>query len=294
MSTIPISEALYRHVDPQHVAYLHQARELDRSLLVEAKAATTNPHLDAWKPESRELVDLLEARIAAHDEKAAAFKITLTPLEEAVANEAAARAEHERAQAAWGLGSLDRKENLRLRDDRDHADRVLIVRRRELEAATRNSRARLPGNNGVPQGPGRELIEAITLAVRRRTYQARSTGGYEGGGFKATTEVTAVRGAVAAAVWRGLVEGIDDLKWIPVYAARHIAAAEKELESKKQFHTSGALMNKDEVEQAAAEISDFVAELERFKKDHEAHRRMQAEEHKKQLDAARVLLAGAA
>ena len=262
---INISPLAERRVQTDRVANVYGVLANRRQQLAEAKAATTNPHLRAWKSEARALIDELEARVASDEKRVAAFEHAVAKLESAVADEAKARAEYERAGAARAACSLDRAEALRSRDDLEAADQALTVRRRAADDAARNVNSYLPTGASVDEGSEPDVARRIAAWVITKRFKP------EYASFE----------AIKPEVWDRWVQMSDrDLAWLPLLAAREIKAAEADTRIEDARR-----------EPVKLPIDDFVAELGKLKTEREAKMRAKVAHAKAALEAAQGAVA---
>ncbi len=257
---INIAPLAERRIQADRVANVYGVLANRRQQLAEAKAATTNPHLRAWKTEARALVDELEGRVAADGKRVAAFEVAVWSLEAAATHEAEARVEYERAKLARAECSLDRAEALRLRDDLEAADQALTVRRRAADDAARNVNSYLPTGDGVDEGGEPHVAKQIAAAVTTRRFKPEY----------------ADFAKVSRDVWNRWCEMPEsDFAWIPVLAAREIKEAEADTRTEDSRR-----------EPVKLPIDEFVAELSRFKSEREARIRAKVAQAKAALEAA--------
>src|ERR1700734_703844 len=176
-----LSFAAERLVPRDRVQHLYSIQGRHQILYTEAKALVLNEHLSAWTPESTALVEALAAQLATDKARIDAFEARIPPLGKAIAVEEEARNEWERAKTARGVGSLKRVEALKLRDDVEHADQTLLVRRRETVECARSASAGLPSSDGVYDGTeARDIVERLANRALRLRFPTESfSGGIE-------------------------------------------------------------------------------------------------------------------
>jgi hypothetical protein len=241
---ITLSLEASRLVEPVRVANLYGVVHNRKRLVVEARGAVTNKHLNAYREESRRLVETLESSLLADLQRVAAFEAAVPELERAIIAERQASDDLARARQAHAQGSLDRKEQLRRRDDVEAAFGALTVRTAERIAAV-SAVGYLPQNDGVAEGDRRIREMVQTIAMKAENAKFRS-------------EITA---PLDENVWSNWLDKVsdNDMLWIPIFAARLIAQAGPEFDSS---HRELITLPRTEFSEALAR---FKAERERRK-----------------------------
>ena len=257
---ISLSLHASRYIMSERVPNLYSVEGSRRALLAEVKALTTNEHLSAWKDQTRALVDHLEAELVRDRARVEEFERAIPPLELALRNENEARAELDLAQHLHAAGSLDRKEQLKRRDDVEAASGALTVRIAERVAAVAGVPS-LPQGGSVAEGGDREMVEQIANLCLNRRFKPEYP-----------NQISSDR-------WARLLEVSEsELMWIPVHAARAIVASRVGITWTEDAYR----------EQVVLPIDDFVHEMAKFKSEREAHLRRKVAVAQELLESARA------
>jgi hypothetical protein len=172
---IYLSHEARRHLraDPEH---LYALRDRRAAMLNEARRVAERDDLSAWRPEAETLVATLAAQLASDAAKIATFEENATALETAAHEELVALHQLERAKAVHALGSLDRDEALRLRDDIEFAASRARVIMQDCATKARAASAGLPSTSNLqPDQESAAIVEAIASWILGREFHPSET-----------------------------------------------------------------------------------------------------------------------
>lgn len=185
--------------------------------------APSSELLPIWSNEAYALALQLEARIAIHDGKETSFASALRAADEAATAEIAALAELEAARELRGLGSIDRDEALRQRDDVDAAESRLSYHSRARADAVARTHG-LPQHAGVPGGEeARDLIDLLWRSAHSSARHYLTSAATSPDLALPRHAIRTVRGESPGAII-GFDMGESEIAWIPLFATRTLAS----------------------------------------------------------------------